>query len=379
MIVGVALRTGVLGFGDYSDIVHLYRRDGLVGHPAPYFDYQLEYPVVTGAFVWIVGFVRWSAGVYFVASAAVLGALAVATVRMLERLPSTRPWLLAAAPAVAFWGVQNWDFLAIALLVAALLLHHRSQDAIGASFLALAVWAKFFPLVALPVVLVVRIAQRRTRAAILVAAVFVAVTVLVNAPVAIEGIEGGAVQLRDGWTFFFEYTHARFAEATLWSVLNVGLDEANLWSGVLLGVGLGVLVGLIARAVRHGRDVLLPAAGAALLWLLATGKVYSAQYSLWIFLALALAGLPLRAMITFAAIDVLLYVTLWGGLPWLGAPWPGTFLAAVRQGGTAVLAIWVMARIAAPTRDSPDGRRGRASPSVPLVFRARQRPRAGPA
>jgi hypothetical protein len=225
----------------------------------------------------------------------------------------------------------------------------------------------------------VRIAQGRARAAVLVAAVFAAVTLLVNAPVAIEGIAGGTVQLREGWTWFFEFSHGRLPESTLWSVLNVGLLEANRWSGVLLGVGLGALLGLAARAVRRGQDVLLPAGGAALLWFFATGKVYSAQYSLWILLALALAGLPLRAMIAFAAIDVLLYVTLWGGLPWLGAPWPGTFLTAARQGGTAVLAIWVMARIAAPTRDSPDGPRGQASPSVLLVFRGRQRPRAGPA
>jgi hypothetical protein len=156
MTLSVVLRTGVFDVGDYSDIVHLYRRDGLASHPAPYFDYPLEYPVINGAFVWAVGFVRSSAGMYFVASAAVLGALAVATVRTLERLPSTHPWLLAAAPAVAFWGVQNWDFLGIALLVAALLLHHRREDVGGAVLLALAVWAKSFPVVVLPVVLAVR-------------------------------------------------------------------------------------------------------------------------------------------------------------------------------------------------------------------------------
>jgi hypothetical protein len=353
MIVSVALRTGVFGVGDYSDIVHLYRRDGLAGHPAPYFDYLLEYPVVTGAFMWVVGFVRWSAGVYFVASAAVLGALAIATVRMLERLPSTNPWLLAAAPAVAFWGVQNWDFLGIALLVAALLLHHRGQDAAGAALLALAVWAKFFPIVALPVVVAVRLAEGRARAAVLVAAVFAAVTLLVNAPVAIEGIEGGAVQLREGWTWFFEFSHDRTATATIWSALEVSVAEANRWSGMLLGAGLATLLGLAARGARRGQDVLLPAAGGALLWLFATGKVYSVQYSLWILLALALAGLPVRAMVAVAAIDVLLFVTLWGGLPWLGAPWPGTFLSIVRQGTTAVLAVWVMTRIASPARDRP--------------------------
>ena len=58
-------------------------------------------------------------------------------------------------------------------------------------------------------------------------------------------------------------------------------------------------------------------------------------------------------MIAVAAIDVLLFVTLWGGLPWLGAPWPGTFLSIVRRGATALLAVWVMTRIASPARDRP--------------------------
>ena len=348
MIVSVALRTGVFGVGDYSDIVHLYRRDGLVDHPAPYFDYSLEYPVLTGAFVWVVGFVRWSAGLYFVASSAILAALAVATVRMLERFPSVNPWLLAAAPAVAFWGVQNWDFLGIALLVAALLLHERGRNAAGAAVLALAVWAKFFPIVALPVVLALRIAQGRFRAAAIVALVFAGVTVLLNAPVAIE-VKDGAIQLRDGWTWFFVYSHERFAEATIWNSLDLTVGEANRWSAVTLGLGLTVLLGLTVRGVRRGQDlVLLPAVAGALLLLFATGKVYSVQYSLWVLLALALAGLPLRAMVAVAIVDILFFVTLWGGLRWLGEPWPGTFLTIVRQAGTAVLAAWVMARLARP-------------------------------
>jgi hypothetical protein len=354
MAFSVVLRTGVLGVGDYSDIVHLYRRDGLVDHPAPYFDYRLEYPVLTGAYVWVAGFVRWSAGAYFVASTAVLGALAVATVRMLERLPSVNPWLLAGAPAVAFWGVQNWDFLGIALLVAALLFHERGRDAAGAALLGLAVWAKFFPIVALPVVLAVRIAQGRGRAAVVVAAVFTGVTLLLNAPVAIEGIKDNAIQLRDGWTWFFVFSHDRAAAATIWSTLDLTMAEANRWSGLTLGLGLAVILALTVRGVHRGQgQLLLPAVGGALLLLFATGKVYSVQYTLWILVALALAGLPLRAMIAVTMVDVLLFVTLWGGLPQLGEPWPGTFLSVTRQVVTALLALWVMARIAS----CPDLRR----------------------
>ena len=109
-----------------------------------------------------------------------LTALAVATVWLLERMPGTNPWLLAAAPAVVFWGVQNWDFLAIFPLVTAIVLHDRRHDAAGATALAIATAAKLFPLVVLPVVLAVRLAERRVRAALTVAGTFAAVWIALN-------------------------------------------------------------------------------------------------------------------------------------------------------------------------------------------------------
>jgi len=136
----------------------------------------------------------------------------------------------------------------------------------------------------------VRIAQGRPRAAALVATVFALVTLLLNAPVAIEGIEGGAVQLREGWTWFFEFSYDRGPGATLWSAPDVGVAEANRWSGVLLGLGLAAVLSLTVRGVRRGQDVLLSAAGAALLWLLPPARSTASSYSLWTLLALALAG-----------------------------------------------------------------------------------------
>ena len=86
------------------------------------------------------------------------------------------------------------------------------------------------------------------------------------------------------------------------------------------------------------------------------------QYSLWILVALALAGLPLRAMIAVAVLDVLLFITLWGGLPQLGEPWPGTARTIVRQVETALLALWVMVRVAVPRVRGPNV--ARASPAL---------------
>ena len=344
MTLSVVLRTGVFGgVGEYSDIVHLYRRDGLVDHPTPYFDYPLEYPVLIGAFEWVVGFVRWSAGLYFVASAAILGALGLATVRLLGEVRTANPWILAAAPAVVFWGVQNWDFLAIFPLVAALVLHLRGRDGWGAAALALGASAKLFPLVVLPVVLVVRAAQGRWRSAGVILVAFVSVTVAVNLPVAIDAGGGDGLGLRDQWTYFFEFSRDRLPMDTLWTELSATVPETNLASGLMLATGTVILLGLTVRCVRRGQDPLVPAAAAALLWLFATNKVYSAQYALWIMLALALVAAPLRLVAVFVAVDILFFITLWGGLPWLGE-----LPTDLRQVVTAGLAAWVALRMARP-------------------------------
>ena len=183
-------------------------------------------------------------------------------------------------------------------------------------------------------------------AAILVAAVFAAVSLLVSAPVAIEGIEGGAVQLRGGWTWFFEFSHDRGATATLWSAFEVSVAEANRWSGVLLGAGLAALLGLAARGAHRGQDVLLPAAGAALLWLFATGKVYSVPVQP-LDTSRARAGRPApesddrrRSDRRAPVCDSLGRRTALARRSVAGDP-----LSVVLQGGTAVLAVWVMTRI----------------------------------
>ena len=66
-------------------------------------------------------------------------------------------------------GSTELDFLAIFPLVTAIVLHDRRHDAAGATALAIATAAKLFPLVVLPVVLAVRLAERRVRAALTVA------------------------------------------------------------------------------------------------------------------------------------------------------------------------------------------------------------------
>ena len=84
--------------GSYSDISSLYFRDRLWLHQAPYLDYKFEYPVVTGAFVWLVSFIHSSVTSYTLASAALLCAAGLVTVWIVQRYEGSKVWVLAAAP-----------------------------------------------------------------------------------------------------------------------------------------------------------------------------------------------------------------------------------------------------------------------------------------
>ena len=188
--------------GAYSDISHLFLRDHLGQHPMPYFDFRFEYPVLTGLFVWVASFAHTSVAAYFLSSTGLLLCLALVTVWGISRIDGANPWLFAAAPALALYGTLNWDLLAICLLVIALLSRGR-QD--WPRRPALATSAKFFPIVVLPVVVALRLADRRRGSAALVVGVFTATTLAVNLPFALTG----AGSIRANWSYFFTYTGER--------------------------------------------------------------------------------------------------------------------------------------------------------------------------
>src|SRR2546421_2051478 len=145
--------------GAYSDITHLYFRDRIWRHPVPYLDFRFEYPVLTGAFVWAAGLIDGGLLGYFLASSALLLGLALFTVSTLRRIAGANPWLFAAAPALAFYAALNWDLLAIFPFVLALVLFERRRDGWGGATLGVSVAAKLFPVVVLPVVIALRLAE----------------------------------------------------------------------------------------------------------------------------------------------------------------------------------------------------------------------------
>jgi hypothetical protein len=299
--------------GSYSDIASLYFRDRLWLHHAPYFDYKFEYPVVTGAFVWVASFVHSSVTAYTLTSAALLCACGLASVWLVDRYEGSKVWLLAAAPVLGLDAVLNWDLLAIAFTVAALLLYQRDRDGWAGGALALAVWAKLFPLLLLPVIVLVRARERRWASLGRGLLSFALLSAVINLPVAIQrAAAGGGFVTRSGWAYFYTFNERRRDVGGLWwffGWLHPKAPEINRISAVLLALALAV----VAAALWHGsrrvaaRTLVAPAFLALLAWFLFINKIYSPQFGLWVVVLLAIAGAPLWLGVTFVVVDTAYY------------------------------------------------------------------------
>src|SRR3712207_4396957 len=112
----------------YTDVLALYYAEGLNEGKVPYRDHPVEYPVVTGYFMGVLGLPVHEIGEryptinqgkwFYNANALVLAALAVATVGVILALRRRRPWdaaIFALSPILFVTATVNWDFLAIGL------------------------------------------------------------------------------------------------------------------------------------------------------------------------------------------------------------------------------------------------------------------------
>ncbi len=281
---------------NYSDIIWLYLRDGLSAHPHPYLDYRLEYPALTGGLVYLLGYAP-DLRLYFALSYALLACCALATIALVGRLTGARPWYLAAAPGLLLYTGLNWDFAALATLALALLAYQGRRDVWGTLALLLAVWLKFFPLVFLAAIVIERVRARQYRAAATIGGLFAVGSVAINLPLAVRHF--------DNWSYFFVLNASRRPEPSLWTLLpSLPTAQVGRASLVLL-----LIVGLVCAilALRSPAPVTLPLGGALLLWWLFTNKIYSPQYSLWVYFALALLGSAVPLWRAFALYDIAYY------------------------------------------------------------------------
>ena len=378
MALGIAARLAGLPISDFT---LLYRRAQLwrAPVPVPYVDYPLEYPVGLGLLVWLADAIAGDMTAFFCVTAGLAAAAGLALLWLARSFEGANLWLLALAPALPLYVALNWDLVALAPTVAALLLFRRDQDARGALLLTVAVWTKFFPVVLLPLVLLDRALRRHWRGAATIAGVFGLASALLNAPFALERAAAGSPRgvagwrLREGWLYFFRFNLERPREVNGWNLLELAgvpltTPQINRYSALLLAAGIGAIMLAMAigscrarghvgaRAGAWGGDRLVAAGLAALGWWLFVNKVYSPQYSLWLLVPLALLAAPPALAISFAGVDLAYFVASFTSiyLRWRGSPATDPFqllvllpMTALREGLILAIVVWAVRRVGA--------------------------------
>lgn len=310
----------------YSDIPPLYALRGLADGIVPYLQVgpdgtHLEYPVLTGAFMWVCSLasraiVAWDSSLdaavtFFDVNVVGLLIALLVTVAATALTVRRRPWdaaLVALAPTVVLAATINWDLLPLAFGGVALALWARKRPVLAGAFLGLAIAAKFYPVFFLVAFLLLALRTGRWRAVGQLMIGTLGSWLVVNLPVAFVSPEG--------WSTFYRFSQTRGEDfGSPWFALTqFGLP--SIPAGILNEVATGsllVLLTLIAAltllAPRRPRlaQVLFLVTAAFVL----TNKVYSPQYVLWLVPLAALARPRWRDFLIWQAGEVVYFAAIW--------------------------------------------------------------------
>lgn len=345
--------------GCYTDVVPFWTARDVASGAVPYVDTALEYPVLTGAQIWIEGAVSralvrpgGSALAFLATVTAVNAALAVGILLLLHRMgvPTRRLWWWALAPPLVLYLGHNWDLLAMAFMVGAIDQHRRGNATAAGAAVGLGAAAKLFPALLLPLLLVASARARDWRASARTLGGAAIAWLVVNLPVALIAPRR--------WAEFYTFSQQRLGTfAASWTVVDelgvlaTSLEQRNVGGSVLFALGGAVIVWAGWR--RHaGREWLLLTP--LLAWFLLTNKVYSPQFDLWLVPLLVLTVRRTWPLAAFVMADLLVYWAEFWYLGWrLGVspslPYPALAGAAVLR-GVVLLAVIVLA-----VRDQPPG------------------------
>jgi len=362
----------------YSDIPILYQSrysmwsgGPLFGDGATVATPQLEYPPLTGGFIWVS---RWladhfgavvapsataaqklaSANIFWAVNAALLavcfGFLVWSHLQMGRDSASphsdgiaTRAWdavYIAAAPTVMLAGLINWDLFAVALTSIGLLLWSRSHPLAAGALIGLAAAAKFYPLALIAVLLLLCLRAGRMKAWGIFMAGLLVTWLATNLPMMLTNMVG--------WKYFWTFNAGRGPDlGSIWYVLTlmgIPVPNVSLVEMVCLVLSGGFIIGLTLSAPKRpriGQVALL-----VMVAFLAFNKVYSPQYVLWLLPIVVLARPVMFDLLVFTISEALYFFSIWGfldGVLGIGSGPDRLYWLAV--GLRVGVQIWLAARV----------------------------------
>jgi len=311
--------------GCYSDIPLLYTGRGLdegvvpyVEDPATTGDEEVEYPVLTGAVMYLTALPisdDWSDATrtraYYAVNAILIALLFAVAVWATALTVRRRPWdaaMVAVAPGMVLAATVNWDLWAVAATSLALLAWARRYPVLAGLLIGLGASFKFYPLLVLGPLLVLCLRAGRLRYWFLTFGAAGVMWLAANVPIMLARF--------DGWARFYRFSSERGADyGSPWLVardafsFDPPIDQLNLWAtGVFftLCLAIGLLILAAPRRPRLHQVVFLTVAAFAI-----TNKVYSPQFVVWLIPLAVLARPRWRDFLWWQAAQVVYFFAVW--------------------------------------------------------------------
>ena len=269
----------------YSDLLTLYNLHHLADHALPYVHVAIEYPVLTGFYMWSAAWVPGVQG-YFLVSCLGLLAYALGTFHLLYRISPRQATIFAFSPLLLVYALLNWDGFAILLMLGGWTLYRRRSYSWAGVVLSLAVCAKFFPIMLLVYCVVALMADRTgdgRRNAWRMGAYAVATALILNLPFAVARFRA--------WSDFFTFNADRHGGDGVFFALHLVSGWPTRAVDALSAVVVLFVMILLIRRVLRGASPAFAGAAAFATWML-VNKVFSPQYMLWVLIFALLAEWP---------------------------------------------------------------------------------------
>jgi uncharacterized membrane protein len=269
----------------------------------PYVDQFVEYPALTGTFMWVTARMTNNQSQYLALNAVVLGLVAVAASVVLARLTGRRALAWALAPQLVMVGLLNWDILVVGSMTAAAWCWYRRRLGWAGIWLGIGTALKLYPaLLAVPFA-VDRLRQRDRRGAGLLIAGTAIGAAIPNLPYLIASPHGW-------WATYRFHIHRPAEVNSIWThgPPHMAVPTLNLVSGLLTAAGVAAaLLYAWRRPLADGRYPALQVAGAMLAVLFIFSKVVSPQYVLWLLPFFALLRVHVGWWVAFLVVSTMMF------------------------------------------------------------------------
>jgi len=341
--------------GCYNDIMPFWHARQVADGKIPYFQTPMEYPVLTGAQIWLEGgatrllFGPEARNWHFLGVVVVVNAWLATQILnwfLIAGMDSRRLWAWALAPPIILYVGHNWDMAATALAVGAMLFAREGRLVPAAAVAGLGAAAKLFPVLALPLIGLSALfgdtrpwRERLLRAGALSAAA-IGAWGAVNLPVALAAF--------DNWSEFYRFSQQRPGTvAATWDVFShlgwwfTGTAERNLYAVIAFPLGFALIVAVGWRRHRTQLWVLFTP---VLAWFMLTNKVYSPQFDLWLYPLLLMTAPRLWPVAWFVLGDIAAYFAEFWWLGGMEHAWPAAtpLHVALAAGFRAAAMLWII-------------------------------------